>query len=295
VHGDFERLPDSGEQDKYNTGDDSWGGVVKKKKGAKNPNGAVPGPTPEGPSGRALGFRYQAIAEALRSQIAQGLIAPGRLLPSEADLSREHQVSRVTVRKALEALRDEALIDSRQGFGWFVATDPLRQTLGRLGTIESQMAASGVKPERRVLSFGFVPAPKRVAKLLSVQTVLQATRLNLADGEPFARVTVWVPEDLAGELSRSNVERTSFYELLPVVVGGATQTIGAAAATEDDARLLEIPIGSPVLRCERITHDTDGRAVLVSEFVFPGHRTEFVVDLAHAEPSIAPTGLRLVE
>jgi GntR family transcriptional regulator len=278
--------PQNLEQDKYNTCREKVGDVMtKSKRTGKAPTN----------SGRAVGFRYQAIADALRKQIADGEIGAGRLLPSESDLSAEHGVSRVTVRKALEALREESLIDSRQGFGWFVAADPLRQTLGRLGTIEAQLAESGVSPQRRVLSFGFVSAPKRVAQVLGTHTVLQVMRLNLADGEPFARVTVWVPEDLAGELSRSVVERSSFYESLPVIVGGATQTIGAAAASEDDARLLEIPAGSPVLRCERVTHSVDGRPVLISEFVFPAHRTEFVVDLPHAEPSIAPTGLRLVE
>jgi GntR family transcriptional regulator len=76
---------------------------------------------------------------------------------------------------------------------------------------------------------------------------------------------------------------------------GATQTIGADAASAEDSRLLGVPVGSPVLRCTRTTTDVDGRAVLLSEHVFPAHRTEFVVDLPHAEPSIAPTGLRLVE
>ena len=65
------------------------------------------------------------------------------------------------------------------------------------------------------------------------------------------------------------------------------QTIGAAVADARDAALLEVPVGSPVLRCERTTSDPDGRPVLVSEHVFPAHRTEFVVDLPLAEPSIA--------
>jgi GntR family transcriptional regulator len=247
-------------------------------------------------SGRSSGtFRYLSIAANLRERIASGEFPAGQLLPSESDLGASYAVSRVTVRKALDALRDEALIDSRQGFGWFVAADPLRQTLGRLGTLEAQLAAGGVTPERKILEFGFVAASKRVAEVLGVQTVLRVSRVNLADGAPFARVTVWVPEDLAGELSRKAVERSSFYENLPIVVGGATQTIGAAAAEANDAELLGIPVGSPVLRCERVTHSVDGRAVLLSEFVFPGHRTEFVVDLPHAEPSIAPTGLRLVD
>ena len=242
---------------------------------------------------RASSFRYQEIAGSLRKRIADGEFPGGRLLPSESDLSASYDASRVTVRKALEALREEGLVDSRQGFGWFVAADPLRQTLGRLGTIESQLADSGVIARRKVLDFGYVKAPRHVAAVLGAGRVLEVRRVNLADGIPFARVTVWVPDDLAGELSRATVERSSFYDLLPVEVGGATQTIGAAAASQSDADLLEIPVGSPVLRCHRVTHSVDGRVVLFSEFVFPAHTTEFVVDLPHAASSMAPSGIRL--
>jgi GntR family transcriptional regulator len=125
--------------------------------------------------------------------------------------------------------------------------------------------------------------------------VLEVRRLNLADGEPFARVTVWCPERLGSSLSRDEVERSPFYELLPIELGGATQTIGAAAASADDASVLAVPVGSPVLVCRRVTHAVAGEAVLLSEHVFPAHRTEFVVDLPRSEPSIAPTGMRLVE
>lgn len=252
--------------------------------------------TPSSAVGSERGtFRYLAIAEDLKERITAGEFQAGQLLPSESELGKRFSVSRVTVRKALEALREDGLIESRQGFGWFVAINLLRQTLGRLGTIEGQMAANGVTPERRILDFGFVEATKEVAETLGTTTVLRVRRLNLADGMPFARVTVWVPEDLAGDISRRVVERTSFYESLPVTLGGAEQTIGAAAAGDDDALLLGIPPGSPVLRCERRTRSVDGRVVLFSEFVFPAYRTEFVVDLSHAEASIAPTGLRLVD
>ena len=238
-----------------------------------------------------------AVADDLRRRVEAGEFASGRLLPSEAELSSTYEVSRVTVRKALESLRSSGLVDSRQGYGWYVAGHPLRQSLGRLGTIEDQLAASGRTPERRILEFGFVPASRRAREVLGAETVLRVRRLNLADGEPFARVTVWVPEELGAGLSRADVARTSFYELLPVALGGATQTIGAAAATESDARLLEVPVGSPVLRCERITYaaSSDERPVLLSVFVFPALRTEFVVDLPAVDTSIAPSGLRLVE
>jgi GntR family transcriptional regulator len=239
--------------------------------------------------------RYQEIADELRTRLGSGELAAGRLLPSESDLSQDYGASRVTVRRALELLREEGLVDSRQGFGWFVAADPVRQALGRLGTIESQLAAEGVQSERRVLDFRFVAAPTRVRQVLGSGTVLRVRRLNLADGEPFALVTVWCPERYGAELSRADVERSPFYELIGVELGSAVQTIGAAAASAHDAELLGVPPGSPVLRCERITSSAAGEAVLVSEHVFPAHLTEFVVDLPHADASIAPSGLRLVE
>lgn len=240
-------------------------------------------------------IRYREIADVLRARVRSGDYAAGRLLPSESELSDEFDASRVTIRRALEVLRDESLVAARQGFGWFVASEPVRQTLGRLATIEAQMAEGGMHPQRRILEFAFVPARGKVRQVLGTDHVLRVRRLNLADGQPFAVVTVWCPAELGQELSRADVERSPFYELLPIRLSGATQTIGADAVSADDAKLLGVPPGSPVLRCERITTDEQGRPVLLSEHVFPAHRTEFVVDLPHAEPSIAPTGLRLVE
>jgi GntR family transcriptional regulator len=239
--------------------------------------------------------RYREIADQLRVRIEAGEFAAGRLLPSEAELSRGYDASRVTVRKALEQLRSAGLVDSRQGVGWFVAGQPVRQPLARLGTLEAQLGELGVRSERRILDFALVKPPEAVRRVLAVDRVLRVSRVNLADGEPFARVTVFCPEDLGALVSPAQVAKSSFHDLLPVELGGAVQTIAAAAASVDDADLLAIPVGSPVLRCERVTADREGTPVLVAEYVFPGHRTEFTVDLPSVESSIAPSGLRLVE
>ncbi|MDQ3312122.1 MAG: GntR family transcriptional regulator [Actinomycetota bacterium] len=238
-------------------------------------------------------IRYQEIAGSIRERVEAA--APGALLPSESELSSEFGVSRVTVRRALELLRDEGSIAARQGFGWFVVTEPVQQRLDELGTIEAQLEHSGRRAERRVLEFAFVAPPPRVAALLDVDQVLRVRRVNLADGEPFAVVTVWCPAELAANLSRGDVERRPFYELLDVELRGATQTIGADSAEPADATVLGVPVGSPLLRCERITTDRSGSPVLVSEHLFPAHRTEFVVDVPLAEPSTTPLGLRLVD
>lgn len=222
-----------------------------------------------------------------------GELRAGGLLPSESELSGAYGVSRVTVRKALDLLRSDGLVDARQGFGWFVAAAPLRQALGRLGTIEEQLEELGVRSERRIVGFGFKAAPPRAHEVLGVDGVLEVLRVNLADGEPFARVTVWCPEKLGATLSRAEVEQTPFYELLDVEIGGATQTIEAVAAAAVDSELLAVPVGTPMLRCERITRDVAGRPLLLSEHLFPGHRTELVVELPRFEPSMGPSGLRL--
>jgi GntR family transcriptional regulator len=238
--------------------------------------------------------RYLEIADELRRQLVAGELAAGRLLPSESELGRAYAASRVTVRKALELLRDEGLVDSRQGFGWFAAAAPVEQSLGRLGTIEAQLAASGRESERRVLEFRFAAARQHVRKVLGADRVLEVRRVNLVDGVPFARVTVWCASDLARGLSLEDVERASFHDLLDVELGGATQVIAAAAVGVADAEVLGVPEGSPALLVERTTRTADGRAVLLSEHVFPGHLTRFVVELSSVDRSVAPSGLQLV-
>ena len=122
------------------------------------------------------------------------------------------------------------------------------------------MEADGLLPERKILEFAFVAANHRIRRVLGVDQVLRVKRLNLADGQPFAVVTVWCPAELGQHLSRHDVERSPFYELLTTPLGGATQTIGADAAEVGDAALLGVPAGSPVLRCDRVTMDESGRA-----------------------------------
>lgn len=246
-------------------------------------------------SGPNRTIRYQVIADDLRRRVTDEEFPAGCLLSSESELSTEYSASRVTVRRALEALRSEGLIDSRQGFGWFVAADPLRQELSHLGTIDSQLRAAGMHSERRILSFRFTDAPDPVREILGERHVLEVRRLNLANGQPFSVVTVWCPEALGAQLSRADVERASFLEQLPVELGGASQTIGAEAADAELARLLDVPAGSPVLVAQRVTRTTAGRPVLVSRHVSAAHRTEFTVELPAATDLLGPAGLRFVE
>ena len=238
-------------------------------------------------------IRYQEIAAELRARAAAG--PAGSLLPSEAELSAEFGASRVTVRRALELVREDGLIAARQGFGWFVATEPVRQRLEHLGTIEDQLHDSGRRGERRVIEFAFETTPARCARCSTSNRCCASSGSTSPTASRSRSSRCGAQRSSVGALSREDVERRPFYELLDVELRGATQTIGADAADSADAKLLGVPVGAPLLRCQRVTTDTAGRPVLMSEHLFPAHRTEFVVELPLAEPSTSPAGLRLVE
>lgn len=248
-------------------------------------------------------MRYLQIAQKLREQIAVGRVGAGGALASETDLARRYRVSRMTVRRALEVLRDEGLVNARKGSGWFVAVDPVRQSLGRFPTIEAAIAGSGVSWERRVLEFRFEDADVDVAHALELTAgaeVLRVRRLNLAGGEPLAVVTVWIPAPLGAALSRADVERATFYDLLPlhgVQLRSAVQTITASIASAEDAEALHIAGGSPLLVCRRVTRDAAGAPAIFAEHRYAAHRTVFEVEFASVSSTAGegPSGLRLVD
>ncbi|MFV0260283.1 MAG: GntR family transcriptional regulator, partial [Acidimicrobiales bacterium] len=135
----------------------------------------------------------------------------------------------------------------------------------------------------------------RVAELLGPR-VLEVRRLNLADGRPFALVTVWCREDLAGPISKAAVEQASFYELLAERPLAASQTIVAALPDPADAEVLDVSPASPVLVVRRTTTAADGSVMLLAEQVFPAHLTEFTAQLGPVDSeTVAPPGLRLID
>lgn len=232
-------------------------------------------------------YMYQQVADDLRARIARSEFGRGQVLPTEIELGAQYRTSRLTIRRALVILRDEHLLQSRRGFGWFVATRPLEHTLARLGNIEQQVAMTGRSPERSIRHFGLERAQGATAEVLGVDQVLRIDRLNKADDEVLAHSSAWVPATLASGLSLGQVASSSLYDLLPVEIGGARQRISAIAASEDDAALLGTPVGAPCLRSERIAHAVDGTAVVYAIAVFAAHRTEFVMELPHRRQGAA--------
>lgn len=238
---------------------------------------------------------YRIIGNDLLARMQAGEYPPGGLLPSESALMSAYGVSRVTVRKALNRLRREGAVAARHGSGWYVAEVPVRQSLARLGSLEEQLKAQGVVPTREILAFGVINAPREVQTQLGATRTLRVRRVSRLGDQPFARVTIWIPDELASHITRELAASTSFNQLIPVKCGGATQTIAARAASPTDARLLQIEPAAPVLHCTRlVTEQGSGRPVLFAQYVMPAGWTEFVVEIAGVEESEAPPGMRLL-
>jgi GntR family transcriptional regulator len=140
-----------------------------------------------------------------------------------------------------------------------------------------------------VLAFNFEPASPDVAVALQLapgDEILHVRRVTYAGDEPFGLVTTWVPAEFGRNLSRAAVEQTTLYDLLPlhgVEPVRATQTITAVAADAADARALQTKAGTPLLAFRRVTYAAGGRAVVLSEHRYPGHRTSFDVEFGLSE------------
>jgi GntR family transcriptional regulator len=227
------------------------------------------------------GPRFQWLAAELRERIALGDYARSGALDSEAELGRRYQVSRVTVRRALEQLRDEGLVAARRGSGWYVASgasfaQPL--ALGSFQHAGSAVAEAGLPLTRTVTAYEYRSAPTDVARLLAAAADSEALRVQtvrFADRRPLDVVVEWVPLRFASPISRADAEQPGVWETLRRhghTIDVVRQTITAAAASVADAALLEVATGTPVLLIRRVAVLADDTPLALSEHRYLGHR-----------------------
>lgn len=253
------------------------------------------------------GSRYGRLAQELRERIALGDVGGSGgsgQLESEAVLGRRYGVSRVTVRRALEELRGQGLVESRPGAGWFVAGAAFHQTLA-LGTFRhaaSAVAEAGKDVVRRVVEFAYRAAPPPVAASLGLDgdaDVLFSRSVRAVDGVPLDLVHEWVPAPLAGHISRADAETTGIWASLQQQghqVDSVRQTITAAVTTADDAELLDVAPGLPLLLVRRLAHAAGDVPLALSDHRYLAHRFSLEVEFRGWPTASAaePPGLRTV-
>ena len=214
---------------------------------------------------------FQAAGQ-VEAAIARGDLAPGDRLDNEVDLAARWGLSRPTVRQAIEDLVAKGLLVRKRGVGTQVVHGGLKRSL-ELSSLYDDLAAAHRRPGTRVLSFGTEAADATTASALGLSVgdpVVAVRRVRTAGGDPLAVLANWLPADLVG-FTAADLEAGGLYALLRA--GGvhlrvANQRISALAADAEQARLLGLRRGAPLLSMSRTTYDDSGRPVELGSHVY---------------------------
>jgi GntR family transcriptional regulator len=235
---------------------------------------------------------YHQILLVLREQIREGRFdAVG--LPSEAALGSHYQVSRVTVRRALDELVREGLIERQRGRGTYplprraINLRAARYTQrSDLSGLINNLLSVGEHTSVRVLEVRFVAATPEVAQALQIaegESVQKAVRLRSTKAGTLSHITTFIPEAFARGIDAKALERKPVLALLEengVQIGGAEQAIGACLADATVAALLEVAVGAPLLSVNRIIHNLAGRPVQYLRGLYRPDRYEYRMKLS---------------
>jgi GntR family transcriptional regulator len=222
--------------------------------------------------------RYYEIEQALRTRLAK--LEPHSPLPSDAELCAQFGVSRMTARGAVQRLVNEGLVYRVPGRGTFVAERPAHRSATHILSFSDEMRRQGRDPSSRVIETGRRAATDVERERLGVDDVVVLRRVRLADGEPIALETAVFAARVAGVLG-SDFERESLFEVLSkagTVPTAGRAAVAAAAASTEDARLLEIRKGAPLLVERRLIRDQDGEPLEWTESRYVGARYGLEVD-----------------
>ncbi|HEU5296365.1 MAG TPA: GntR family transcriptional regulator [Burkholderiaceae bacterium] len=217
--------------------------------------------------------KYHQIYLVLREQLHEGRFVDG--VPGEIALMREFGVARVTVRKALERLAAEHLIQRTPGRGTVPLPfdRPAPATVGnesadgeRVGAWFENLSGGAAGVTVKVLSVRIVPCPPAMAEPLGItpgSPVQKAQRVRVVRAGPLSHITTYVPKALA-PFGRRELARKPILVLMEragTQIGRATQSVSARLADAEVAQQLDVAVGSALLSVQRLVFDTRGHPV----------------------------------
>lgn len=234
---------------------------------------------------RKLPLWYQ-VSQSLRASILGRTPDAPLRLPTEEQLAGHYGVSVLTMRQALKELEDEGLITRHRRRGTFIEPSARRgspvRLLGSVDAIVAQQSGMSTK----LLAHGTAPVPGELAEhfpdLTEVATY-HRLRSDEKTGEPTNHAHNFIRPELADRVDLDDLTRWPMTKVLRDVVGvrisRITDTVEATLADPETARLLEVPLLSPILHYTGITYDEDGRALDVARIHYRGDRFSFTVTL----------------
>lgn len=226
--------------------------------------------------------KYVRLAQTLQRRIEDGTYAPGTRVPSENQLVQTFGMSRPTVVRALELLKRDGWLESRQGYGTIVRARPevveRKDRRGREALERDEARSAG-----RLIDVGRVPVPARVASALGLPKgaeVFMRRFLVEEDGEAVELVSSYFPAgmvegtELEADAPLSGSTREHLEARKKVRFDHVTERVSARLPEAREAELLELPDGVPVLSVLVIARDASGRALQVSDVLLPADRQE---------------------
>ncbi|MFF2482817.1 GntR family transcriptional regulator [Paenibacillus sp. NPDC058071] len=236
----------------------------------------------EGKQGAAL---YIIVKEKLLALIKSGVYAVGDKLPTESELCQEHEVSRTTIRQALQQLEVEGHIQRVQGKGTFVAKPKIRESLTReIRTFMEQMRDLGLSSHSEVLELVVIPADEALAETLHLEAkdpVVKLVRLRFADSEPLQYVTSYLPWRIAPGLANDDCSG-SLFDLLrtkyEVNIHRTVESIEPVLIEATISDRLETAPGSPAFSLESLTFNEKDQPIEYSKGIVRGDRFKFTME-----------------
>jgi DNA-binding GntR family transcriptional regulator len=230
---------------------------------------------------------YFQVAQQIEQAIERGDLGPGARLENEIELADRFGLSRPTIRRAIGELVGKGLLVRKQGVGTQVVHGQVKRSV-ELTSLYDDLSRTNQRPTTQLLVHETAPVPDDVAVRLGVQIGAPAVhleRLRYAHDEPLAILRNWLPAGLA-RFTPEDLEKGGLYARLRsggVRICVATQRIGARAAGAEEARLLAVKRGSPLLTMERTTYDDSGTAVEFGRHVYRADSYSFETTLVQRQ------------
>lgn len=212
--------------------------------------------------------KYIAIKDALIRGICNGSYPPGTYLPSESNLGTKYNASRVTIRMALNLLREMHLVEGQQGKGYFVQNIKAEQDLGRLQGFGEVMAAIGIETTSKVINSSQVAATAEVADALKLShgtPVTKIERLRVAADVTMSLDVSFFPTDIGEQLLELDLAHCDVFSLIEdkigVPIGYADIDMEIVKPTRYVRENLNLCGDQMVVRIQRLSHDETGRPI----------------------------------
>src|ERR1700737_3770466 len=211
---------------------------------------------------------YSHVEAVLASEINDGNLKVGDQLPTEDSLIERFEVSRITVRRAIQNLVSRGLVEIRRGKGTFVAAPKITKELKKLTGFVGDMLALGRKPTAQVIGKDIVTADRTVAGQLALtkgERVVRIRRVRLADGIPLSFDETYLPLELGKKIITNDLKTEPIFLLLErkydVPLIEAEYKLDAVLAETEVAAALKVKQRSPIFRIERTCYSTASRPV----------------------------------